>query len=201
MLRSFFIFFIVLSAGTKMNAQSDSTEIESWKLGLNFSFIANSEYFTTSPSISFKKGKHYLSVGPQINLDQTRDYNFYGLEFNYRFTPHDIHKRFNFYFFNLTQVNADKFEGIYNAYYYSTSTIYATEYKNTSQGIGTYFGYGFDFRFWNRIHINQYIGVGVIGRKYRNIQNVPSNPDLNDDYSNHYFEPDIMINLGIGFDF
>ncbi len=201
MLRGLFTTIIFLNLVLNISAQSDSTETISWKKGLNFSFVANEYFFTTTPSISFIKGVHYFSAGPQINFDQSRDYNFYGLEFNYRIRPHEEHKRFNFYFFNLTQINVDKYEGTYNVYNSSISGLYSVENKNTGKAIFTYLGYGVDFRFWNRIHINQYLGVGLVGRKYHNIQNVPSNSSLNRNYSGQYIEPSIMLNIGIGFDF
>lgn len=184
-------------------AQSDSTEnTKAYKLGLQFGTSVNSlsTRFILNPLISYSNYKHQFELGPKVftgtwNTPGLR----FGIEGNYKFSPNSKTTAFSSYLLVNNNYFYQNSNWTYNNYSI-LNEVHEVTRNSISHQLSTHLGYGIQWRFLSELYISTDVGLGFFYTNSRNTW-TSSEPSLNRNSHNSYFDISFRTSLSLGWTF
>lgn len=206
-----YIFLIIFSTAESIFGQKDTTGTTPEKIvwgtsiGTLYSIASYSlNYFAYG---TLDKGKSFFALGPVLgpklyfndgapHYPQSGEYRLNGFHCVYQINPNPERKRFDFYFQYQFIFLYYQTEG--NNYDFVNGAIVTYPYNAYLSAVENFIGYGFKVKFLKSFFLTQSISIGL-NREHTLIDH--DNPNFHDYDYGYSWQPDFMINAGLGFNF
>lgn len=170
----------LLSFSNLLFAQKDTNSLErNFGVSLNTSICGYSYYFPMSIALLYRNNNHQLELGPKFQFTQNDYYKRqFGVEFNYRYYPNGINKRFSMFFL----LNSDYFRKLlereYQQYSNDPAFIGTVNQKSTRNYYTLNLGYGVHVNLIKGLYLSSNMGIGLLLEDYNDNRN-STNENLN----------------------
>ena len=156
-------------------------------------------------SITFKRKKHYVHLGPLWWLDKIKNVNvFRGFNISYEFFPFKKNKLINFYFLYDFIFLYENNSWNTTMRFYPQKPItdeYEVDIQTKWRSFKNQLGYGFNLSIYKGLYLNQSFSIGLELYDYQSTSTVPEAMELSSSYSNSGSGTSNYLKIGLGYIF
>ena len=195
------IVFVLIFSSVSL-AQKDSTKlVRNFGVSLNTSICRYSYDFPTSFVLSYRIQKHQFELGPKFQF-MRNDYSKrqLGIDFNYRYYPNGISKRFSMFFLTNSDFYTKLLEREYQQNSNDPLLAGTVSQKSTRNYYTLNLGYGVQMNVVGKLYLGSNIGLGILLEDYDDNRS-STNENLNS-YKGYLSEElNFIASMSIGYRF